>query len=274
MLELAQRCLTPRSTVAAVLMRAVREIALVSAMWFTYHWGRGVAIGQQATAFANARALHHLEVVLRLPSEASVQALVGSDSLLKLANYYYVGVHFPVSVAFLVYGLIFRPFSEYRWARNVMAIQTGLALIIQVLVPLAPPRMFPQWGFTDTMTALGPSAYGGALGAAANQFAAMPSLHIAWALWSGLTIFMCARRLWVRVLGLCYPLATLTVIIGTANHFLLDAVGGAVIFLAAIGIQAGCTVLWRRHKARCEARSADPATTATETARAAEPAQP
>jgi hypothetical protein len=65
----------------------------------------------------------------------------------------------------------------------------------------------------------------------------MPSLHISWAVWSGIAIWICARRTWVRCLGALHPVATLVVIVGTANHFILDAVGGVLILLAAFGIQ-------------------------------------
>lgn len=61
-----------------------------------------------------------------------------------------------------------------------------------------------------------------------NQYAAMPSVHIVWSAWSGLTLVCLARRTWVRLLGACYPLATFTVILATANHFITDAVAGAV----------------------------------------------
>src|SRR6185312_14065840 len=69
-------------------------------------------------------------------------------------------------------------------------------------------------------------------------YAAMPSLHIGWALWAGISVFMCARRMWVRVLGLIYPVFTLIVIVGTANHYVIDAAGGAAIVILAFGIQA------------------------------------
>src|SRR5581483_7557332 len=70
-----------------------------------------------------------------------------------------------------------------------------------------------------------------------NQFAAMPSLHIAWAMWCAIAIWTCARHRWVRWLGVVYPFGTLTVIVGTANHFFLDAVGGVAIVALGFAVQ-------------------------------------
>ena len=161
-------------------LRAVLELVLVAVLFELYRFGRLLARGQEAAAFENAVHVHHLERLLHLPSEATLQGLVPSG-LLHLANVYYVSVHFPVMVAFLVWGYLFRPRPEYLWARNLVIALTGTALVVHIVFPLAPPRMFPQWGFVDTMAAFGPDAYAGASGDLANQFAAMPSLHVGWA---------------------------------------------------------------------------------------------
>lgn len=85
-------------------------------------------------------------------------------------------------------------------------------------------------GFIDTVPLhhTWGSLASGAAASTTNQYAAMPSMHIGWSLWCGLTIFFLAERTWVRALGLAYPLATLAVIVSTANHFWMDAVGGAL----------------------------------------------
>ncbi|BFO20926.1 hypothetical protein SHKM778_73140 [Streptomyces sp. KM77-8] len=76
-----------------------------------------------------------------------------------------------------------------------------------------------------------------------NQYAAMPSMHIGWSMWCGLTIFALASVPWARVLGLLYPAATLVVIVATANHFWLDAVGG----LICLSVGYGTALLWYGH---------------------------
>jgi hypothetical protein len=218
--------------------RAALELAIIATLYLAYRFGRLIGIGREDVANGHAQLVHRTQQVLHLPSEARIQDVVSVvPDIYELANSYYVALHFPVIVAFLLWGFFARPRQQYAWARNLLIVQTSLALLIHVAFPLAPPRMFPEWGFVDTMAVFGPDAYGGASGSVANQYAAMPSLHIGWALWCGIAIYCCARHKWVRALGLAYPVGTLIVIVGTANHFILDAVGGALIIALAFGVQ-------------------------------------
>ena len=108
-----------------------------------------------------------------------------------------------------------------------------------VLFPTAPPRLLSGAGYVDTVELY--HTWGSLadpdIAHHSNQFAAMPSLHIGWALWSGVAIFVCARHAWVKALGVLYPLGTFIVIIGTANHFILDAVAGVALVAVAFGVQ-------------------------------------
>ena len=107
---------------------------------------------------------------------------------------------------------------------------TAVALLGYYLYPLAPPRLVPGGDFIDTVVVHNTwgSMASGDLKNMSNQYAAMPSMHIGWSLWCGLTIFALASVPWVKVLGLLYPTLTLVVIVATANHFWLDAVGGMI----------------------------------------------
>ncbi|KPC86447.1 membrane protein, partial [Streptomyces sp. NRRL F-6602] len=121
---------------------------------------------------------------LGLPDEATVQSLLlHSDTLVRIANTYYATVHFPATALFLVWLYRRRP-RHYLWSRRVLAVLTGAALVLHLLVPLAPPRMLEAAGLVDTGQVYGPTVYGAAPEAdpLANQFAAMPSLHFGWAL--------------------------------------------------------------------------------------------
>ena len=124
------------------------------------------------------------------------------------------------------------PRAEYQWARNLLIGLTGAALVVHVVYPLAPPRMFPQWGFTDTMATLGPNAYAGASGDLANQFAAMPSLHVGWA---ALIAYVVARTgpRWLALLAAVHVLVTFLVVVVTANHYWLDGVVALLLLAAA-----------------------------------------
>jgi hypothetical protein len=202
---------------------AVRELALLAALYLLYRVGRMVIVGQEAKARANAEFIRRSQDWLHLPSEALIQADLGSQTLYRLANTYYVSLHFPIAISFLLLGYLLRPRAEYRWARNLLAVQTGLALSIHILFPLAPPRMFPGWGFLDTMTVYGPSAYGGAVAAAANQFAAMPSLHVGWAVLIAYVVVRTGPRR-LAVPAVLHALITVAVVVVTANHWWLDGV--------------------------------------------------
>lgn len=154
-----------------------------------------------------------------------------------MANVYYTGVHFPLMVAFRLWGFVCRPRAEYRWARNLLAAQTAMALVIHVVFPLAPPRMFAQWGFVDTMTTYGPSPYEGASADLANQFAAMPSLHVGWAALIAFVVVRTGPRV-LAVPAVAHACLTVAVVVVTANHWWLDAVVGIVLLIPAARLVA------------------------------------
>jgi hypothetical protein len=225
-----------RRTVHAVapsVLRAVLELVLVLAMFELYRFGRLLTRGETAAAYQHALQVHHLERVMHLPSEATIQGLVPWDTVLHAANIYYFSVHFPSMIAFLVWGYLFRPRAQYRWARNLVIALTGSALVVHIVFPLAPPRMFPQWGFIDTMTAFGPNAYAGTSGAMANQFAAMPSLHIGWAALIAYVIYRTGPR-WLAWIAGAHLAVTVLVVVVTANHYWLDGMIALMLLTVAV----------------------------------------
>jgi hypothetical protein len=138
-------------------------------------------------------------------------------------------------IAFLVWGYLFRPRAQYHWARNLVAMVTGAALVVHIIYPLAPPRMFPQWGFIDTMATLGPNAYAGTSGALANQFAAMPSLHIGWAAIIAYVIHRTGPK-WLAWVATGHLAITVLVVVVTANHYWLDGIVALLLVAAAVVI--------------------------------------
>ncbi len=213
-------------------LQAAREIFLVGALYCLYRVGRELSAGQDELARNNAGVVRSFESRLSLPSGASVQGWC-SDVMLHVANIYYVSAHFPVTIAFLVWGFAARPRVEYLWARRLIVLQTFLALVLHIAVPLAPPRMFPEWGFRDTMSEIGPSAYDGASAAVSNQFAAMPSLHVGWAVLIAMVVG-CTTKGPLRFLACAHAAATFVVVILTANHWWSD--GAVAIALLGIGL--------------------------------------
>jgi hypothetical protein len=216
-----------------VLAEATREALLVAAVFLLYRMVRALVRGEEIGAVHHAVLVRRWETMLHLPSEAAVQQLVSSETVLHALNVYYCSVHFPLTIAFLLWGFWMRPRSEYTWARNLLVLVTGAALVGHVAFPLAPPRLFPQWGFTDTMATIGPSAYDGASGGMANQIAAMPSLHVGWALVIAYVVWRTGPR-WLAALATLHVVLTVAVVVVTANHWWLDGVvAGLLVLLAA-----------------------------------------
>jgi hypothetical protein len=189
---------------------------------------------------------------LHLPDEAAIQhAALQLPHLVQGANLYYASVHAPLTAAVLLWLSIWRP-KAYPLVRWTMVSVTGLALIGHILFPLAPPRMMP--GFVDTGLKFGQSVYGPEnSGGVANQFAAMPSLHVGWAALIALSMILITRSKW-RWLWLAHPIITFSVVVVTANHYWLDG----IVALLLIGISLPLLLRpgLRAYKAAVEDRSA------------------
>ena len=211
----------------------MREIALLVGLFVVYRLGRLAITGHDDLAIANAWHVWDVERLLHLPDEETFQdwALQWPD-LLKGANWFYVSVHFPVTLAFLVWGWLRRPPAEYRWARQLIITLTAFAMVLHMAMPLAPPRMLSSLGFLDTMAVFGPSAYDGDVATVANQFAAMPSLHVGWALLIAVVVVRTAHTRW-RWLIIAHPVLTTLVVVVTANHYWIDA-GVAALLLGLV----------------------------------------
>ncbi|WP_433162111.1 phosphatase PAP2 family protein [Kribbella sp. CA-247076] len=207
---------------APVVWRVVREAVLLATLFLVYSAGRQFAAKHTGSAFDHARELLTFQGWLHLPDEASIQqAALKVPQLVEGANLYYAGVHAPLTAAVLLWLSIWRPkaYPHVRW--TIVAV-TGLALIGHIVFPLAPPRMMP--GFVDTGLHFGQSVYGAERsGGVANQFAAMPSLHVGWAALIALAMILIARSRW-RWLWLLHPVITCAVVVVTANHYWLDGI--------------------------------------------------
>lgn len=204
------------------------EILLIAVSYWLYSLVRNAVPEQKAAAMRHADQVWDFERSLGLAVEHGVNHTVNSVTWLIVGmNYYYATLHFIVTLSVLVW-LFRRHPGRYASTRLVLFVTTGIALVGYYCYPLAPPRLM-DGSFVDTVKVhhTWGSMASGDLAHVSNQYAAMPSMHIGWSLWCGVTVFMLAKPLWVRVLGLLYPVTTLLVIISTANHFWLDAAGGA-----------------------------------------------
>jgi PAP2 superfamily len=177
-------------------------------------------------ALANARGVLDLEQTLHIdPEHALDRWLAGHHTLGTVLSAYYDNAHWGLTLALLGW-LWWRRYDLYRPLRNSLVLVNLLAFIVFWRYPVAPPRMLA--GFTDVISsnAAGPNFHGGALASNANELAAMPSLHMAWAAWCGLALWRLSERRSVRALALLYPCVTAFVVIATGNHFVLDLLAG------------------------------------------------
>jgi hypothetical protein len=223
----------PRVESAVVLMRETALILALYAVWqYVAMWSHTGHDGADAAGLW----LAELEGTLRWPSEAALQQQVlGNDTVVRAADLYYSSLHIPVFVLTLVWVLLFRR-GVWPFARTMVSLLTGLCLLIQ-FKPVAPPRLLPQLGIVDTAAANGLSVYG--LVPGANEYSAMPSVHIAWAAAVALIVIVAIRSRW-RWLVLLYPVLTLWVVVVTGNHFIIDGVAA----LALLGVAVGITWLF------------------------------
>jgi hypothetical protein len=209
---------------AGAVRRAVRELAFVAVLFLAYKAGRVAVTGRSGTARANGERIWWLERLFHLPNEAAVQApLLVHELPVRLANCYYAYAHFPATALCLVWLYLRHP-VHYRWMRRALAALTAAALALHVLVPLAPPRMTALTGLVDTGSRYGPAVYGPPeADTLSNQYAAMPSLHVGWAVAIAVALVMVTAGRW-RWLWLAHPALTLLVVVCTGNHYWLDGI--------------------------------------------------
>jgi hypothetical protein len=215
----------------------LRELALVVALLMLYKYARFLGKDHVSAALDNARDVIGIERSLGVFSEARLQDLVVTDTaLIRFLNAYYLLAHVVVTAAAFVWLYVRHP-SAYRRFRDVMVVITVSGMTLHLLMPLAPPRMFPNLGFVDTAKVLGPASYGAGspYKGFANQFAAMPSLHFGWALVIAWAVLLATKSRW-RYLVILHPVVTLAAIVLTANHYWLDAVAATMLFAFALAV--------------------------------------
>ncbi|WP_223838162.1 bifunctional glycosyltransferase 87/phosphatase PAP2 family protein [Streptomyces venezuelae] len=214
------------------------ELLLIRVGYSLYSHIRAAAPNSRTLAEGNASSILSLEQTLGIDIEYAVNRVVARTGWLEgFFNFYYTSFHFLVPLSILAVLYWRRP-ADYRWARASLGLATVIALFGFWLFPLAPPRLMPGLGFIDTVH--GPQDLAnpqyGPMTAISNQYAAMPSLHFGWSLWCGVVIVILAPKAWQKLIGVLHPLITVCAIVATANHWVLDAVGGAVVVGAGFGL--------------------------------------
>jgi hypothetical protein len=220
------------------------EGVLVLIGFALYRLVAGGAPDAADSAFRHARDVLAAEATLGLDVERSLNGWWAQfPTLTVAANLYYVALHF--TVPFVVLGLlVLRRPDRYHVFRAALIVMSFLGLTVAWLWPAAPPRLLPGAGFVDTLATTPVLGIGGPEGTASieNPYAAMPSMHVGWAVWVAVAVTVLTGRTWLRLLGLLHPVLTALDIVVTGNHFLADAPAGAL--TAALGF--GVAIWWYR----------------------------
>lgn len=212
------------------------EILAILLFYVVYSAIRNADSVHTAQAFAHAKELMGWQRSLGINHEQTLNEwALHFTPLVVAANYFYGSFHFVVTIGVAVYLFRVWPDDYPRW-RNTLGIATAIALIGFRFWPLMPPRLLDSmpnvhYGFVDTLAKY-PTLWtfnSGAMKKISNQYAAMPSVHCVWALWSACVLVPRVKHLWSKILAGFYPVMTVTVIVITANHYFLDAVGGFMI---------------------------------------------
>jgi hypothetical protein len=217
-------------------LQTLQEAVLLVGGYGIYLAARTLIGGRAPTvAFDHADHIIWLENALRLTwADFHLQqwALNVGHDFVRIFNVIYIFAFWPIIwLSALLYYIFDRP--RYRYYRSLLLLTLGIALIGFLVYPLAPPRMMAGRGFVDTLLHFGPDIFHSRIGSNyANVFAAIPSLHFGWALMFGI-LFWRTGPLWLKPLGVLYPTMMFFAITITGNHYVLDAVAGGLVLLAA-----------------------------------------
>jgi hypothetical protein len=218
------------------------EIIYIAAFYAAYTLVRdlrGTRPVSRAQAFTNGKRVVNAERFFGIFQEHRIQAwFLHFHYVVRTLDDFYGTAHFVITLGALVYLFRRQPWRYPLW-RNTLAVTTALALIGFAFFPLMPPRLLPSsYHIVDTLRTVGGlwSFDSGPMNAVSNQYAAMPSLHFAWSLWCALALGPAAKNRALKVLVWIYPSLTLLCIVVTGNHYLLDALGGALTLALGYGL--------------------------------------
>lgn len=243
----------PESRATATIGPAALEFALVASLYSLWRIARNLPLSQDEGAMDRAYRIVAFQHWLHLPSELSLQTFVlRFDWLARLTNYYYAGLHVPALLAFLVWMYV-RHREEYPHWRNGLVLVTAGCLVIR-FVRVAPPRFLTDLGYIDLSSRFGMNLYGPVGTGVSDQFAAMPSIHIAWAAVVSLGIVAVTTRWW-RWLFLGHLIITFLVVSATGNHWWLDGIVAVALLCGGLAVDSAA----RRVSARRRVQKASAA---------------
>jgi len=223
------------------LPRGWGHLALQVAIWLgfyaVYQVARGAADQSVDQAFDNGRRIIDLQRSLSSMIELPLQHVVEASSLLIQATSYTYWLSQFAVVGIALLWIYFRAHEGFFRFRNTLILANLMGLVGYVLFPTAPPRMFPEAGFTDTLARHATITHDSSIVQfASNPYAAMPSLHSADALIVGIVMALVVRRGWAKALWLAWPVWVWVSVMGTGNHFWLDIAAGIAVAAVAAAV--------------------------------------
>ncbi|MGA4841766.1 phosphatase PAP2 family protein [Streptomyces sp. G45] len=234
------------------------ELPLILLVYGAYSAGRLLARGDVTTAVDHGLAILRVEKALSLNLEHPLNRLFTAHASLGVpADFWYASLHYLVTPLILVWLFRSRA-AHYAAARTWLMVSTLIGLIGFSLLPTCPPRLLDaKHGFVDTMAQYADWGWWGGqasaprgLGGMTNQYAAMPSLHVGWSLWCGVMLWRYGRTPLAKTAAVAYPLLTTIVVMGTANHYFLDAAAGVAVMGVGLLLVRPVRRLTERVKAR------------------------
>src|SRR3954469_5114137 len=224
-------------------MDLLRQIVLFCGAYWLYRLARGLVYDPTIPAFTHARDIVDLERSTHVFIEQSVQSwAISSGFLDDVASWMYLNSHFVVTTCTLAFIYLFRN-EHFYFVRNMFMVAMGLALVGYVLYPAAPPRMLPGLGFVDSVADFTGVSSDASVNALFNPYAAVPSMHVGFALMLAVPMIRMTRRRWAKVLWTLYAPVVAMVVVVTANHWVFDAATGAL--SAAVAAVVAQTVFAR-----------------------------
>jgi membrane-associated phospholipid phosphatase len=219
------------------------QIVLFCGAYWLYRLVRGEVFDESAAAFAHARDIVSLERSLHVFVEPQVQHwAIGTGFINDVGSWMYLNTHFIVTTCTLAFIYLFRN-EHFYFVRNMFMVAMGLALVGYIIYPTAPPRMLPELGFVDSVSDFTGVSSDSNVNALFNPYAAVPSMHVGFALMLSVPMIRIVKHRWAKVIWAFYAPVVACVVVVTANHWIFDAATGALV--AAVSALAAQTVFAR-----------------------------
>lgn len=237
----------------------LHEIAVVVVSFLIYFFIRGAVVDRAGEALARGINIIELEQQLGIYRELTMQSwILDHYWMIKTMNWIYFWGHMPMVIVLAVW-LYTRHRRAYRITRNAFLASGAIGVVLYWMFPVAPPRLIPFAGFIDTMAQFDRVGYNAQEARAfVNPYAAIPSLHYGWSLLLGAIVAWVGRNPLAWVFGAVWPVAMFFAVVMTGNHFILDAVAGAIVSFAGLGIALAIERWWPLVRQRLRPAQAPP----------------